>query len=477
MTDFLPNQYRLVDQRSNDVQSGPDDVRAVVERAMASSAAGRPASAEELGELLRDAERRHYRIVDEMALPTDPTASSIENRPLREEVPDRYGGSPLAVRRKDGNLPLELTSFVGRRHELARAKRLLSTSRLVTMTGVGGVGKTRLALRAADATRRAFGDGVWLIELGEFANPALLVDRVAAEFGLQERSVRPPLELLTEYLVHRQMLMVLDNYEHLIEAVAEMTQTLLRTCPALRIIATSREPLGIGGEVVMRVPPLAIPDQSGPATRRGMSNSDAITLFAERAHAAVPEFELTDENAAAIAQICERLDGLPLPIELAAARLRAMSPTQILNRLTDRYALLTGGNRGVPTRQQTMRLSVDWSYELCTPHEQQIWARLSVFVGGFELDAAEGVCGSSLGQAELLDTIASLVDKSILIREEPGSVVRFRMLEILREYGREKLRESGERVAQRRRHRDWYKQLVMQAEADWISDRQLEWIT
>ncbi|MFE7421055.1 protein kinase [Rhodococcus sp. NPDC057529] len=454
-------------------QGIPDDVRAVVGRAMAGSAADRPASAEELGELLRDAERRHYRVVDEMALPTDPTANSEGQRALGN---DAYVYSPPAARTKDGNLPLELTSFVGRRHELAQAKQLLSTSRLVTLTGVGGVGKTRLALRVAEGARRAFGDGVWLIELGELADPGLLVDRIAAGFGLQERSVRPPLDLLTDYLAHRQILMVLDNCEHLIDAVAQVTQTLLRTCPDLRIIATSREPLGIGGEIAMRVPPLAVPHPGDSASPRGIPTSDAITLFVERAHAAVPEFELTEDNRAVIAQICERLDGLPLPIELAAVRLRVMSAPQILDRLADRYSLLTVGSRGAPTRQQTMRLSVDWSYELCTPREQQLWKRLSVFVGGFELDAAEGACGGGLSPTELLDTIALLTDKSILIREEHDSVVRFRMLEILREYGREKLQESGEWSALRRRHRDWFKQLVMQAEAGWISNQQLEWI-
>lgn len=447
----------------------PDDVRGVIGSAMSGSAADRPVSAEELGELLRDAERHHYRLVDEMVLSSSPRSKSAER-------PERYSDPVHAIRSKRGNLPLELTSFVGRRHEMARVKRLLEVSRLVTLTGVGGVGKTRLALRAAGAARRAFGDGVWLIELGEFTNQALLVDYIAAGLGLQERSVHSPLEVLIDYLVDRQLLMVLDNCEHLIEAVAGVAQTLLRTCPGLRIIATSREPLSIDGEAPMRVPPLSTPGQNLPISRQTTSVGDALTLFAERAHAAAPDFELTERNTAVIAQICEQLEGLPLPIELAAVRLRAMSAAQILDRLTDRYALLAGGKRGAPTRQQTMRLSVDWSYELCTAEEQQLWTRLSVFVGGFELDAAEEVCGERPCRTEFLDVITSLVDKSILIREQRGSIVRFRMLEILREYGRENLSESGEDITLRRRHRDWCTRLALHAEEGWISDQQMDWI-
>ena len=209
---------------------------------------------------------------------------------------------------------------------------------------------------------------------------------------------------------------------------------------------------------------------------RGLPKYDAVTLFAERAAAAVPGFALTEENAATVAGICHRLDGLPLPIELAAARLRAMSPEQILERLTDRYTLLTRGSRGAPTRQQTLRLCIDWSFELCTAGEQLVWGRVAVFAGSFELDAAEEVCGEGLGPDELLDTLTSLVEKSILIREEHGSVVRFRILETLREYGYEKLEQTGEAVAFRRRHRNWYEALALESEAEWISARQLDWI-
>ncbi|GAF45555.1 protein kinase domain-containing protein [Rhodococcus wratislaviensis] len=465
----------------------PDDVRAAIEQAMARSATERPATAMELGELFRDAERRNHRGVDEMALVGGGTEFAGDMPPWRDQdgplpeqpepVSDTSIPLVIAIRGKSGNLPLELTSFVGRRREVAETKRLLSASRLVTLTGIGGVGKTRLALRVAADTRRTYHDGVWLIELSGLRDPALLGDFVLAALGLRERSAHSPVTMLAEYLADRRLLLVVDNCEHLVDAVAALAEPLLRTCPELRILATSREPLGISGEAVMRVPPLAVPGPGSSASRRGSpAGDDAIILFTERARAAVPEFELTDHNKPVVTQICRRLDGLPLPIELAAARLRAMSAEQILQRLTDRYRLLTSGNRDAPTRQQTLRLCVDWSYGLCTPLEQQIWARVSIFAGSFELDAAENICANDLAAGEMLDAVASLVDKSILIREEPGAVVRFRLLETLRDYGREKLQQTIGYAKLSRQHRDWYQQLALQAEAEWISPKQLDWI-
>ncbi|MFC7449191.1 ATP-binding protein [Rhodococcus daqingensis] len=381
-----------------------------------------------------------------------------------------------AVRGKVGNLPLELTSFVGRRREVTEARRLLSVSRLVTLTGIGGVGKTRLALRVAEESRRVFEDGVWLVELGELQEDALLPEMVAAVLGLREQSANRTLDSLTEYLADRHLLLVLDNCEHVVDAAAAFADTVLRSCPELRILATSREQLGIGGEAPLRVPPLSVPDLDRRSSGRGVSRGDAVTLFTERACAAVPGFGLTEDNQVAVARICQRLDGLPLPIELAAGRLRAMSAEQILDRLNDRYRLLTGGSRGAPSRQQTLRLCIDWSHELCSERERTLWARMSVFAGGFELDAAEGICAGDLTPDELLDVVAALIDRSILIREEAGAVVRYRLLETLREYGREKLRESGEYAAMRRRHRDWYERLARAAEAGWIGPRQAAWI-
>ncbi|WAM12304.1 protein kinase domain-containing protein [Rhodococcus sp. JS3073] len=451
----------------------PDDVSDAIARAMSREPGARPVTAADFGEQLRGLQRDHGFPVDEMALRAEPDVQ-VNRKPSTS----RSGrGSPAhSTLGATGSLPLELTSFVGRRHELTEAKNLLAGSRLVTLTGIGGVGKTRLAMRVASAVQREYADGVRLVELGELRDASSLVDAVAGAVGVRDHSARPLREVLIEFLAPREVLMVLDNCEQVVDAVAELVGPLLRVCPRLRILATSREPLVIGGEAVLRVPPLAAPDPERRPSVRGLPKYDAVTLFAERAAAAVPDFALTEDNAATVAGICHRLDGLPLPIELAAARLRAMSPEQILGRLTDRYTLLTRGSRGAPTRQQTLRLCIDWSFELCSAGEQLVWGRVAVFAGSFELDAAERVCGEGLDPDELLDTLTSLVEKSILIREEHGSVVRFRMLETLREYGFEKLEQTGEAVSLRRRHRDWYEALALDAEVEWISARQLDWI-
>ncbi|AII07975.1 protein kinase domain-containing protein [Rhodococcus opacus] len=451
----------------------PDDVADTIARAMSRTPGARPATAAEFGEELRRLQLDHGFPVDEMALHTARGSARDQAHSVSRLPRSPAPSTPVAT----GRLPLELTSFVGRRHELTEAKNLLAGSRLATLTGIGGVGKTRLAMRVASAVRREYADGVRLVELGELHDESSLVDTVAAAVGLRDDSGRPLREVLVEHLAVQELLLVLDNCEHLVDAVAELAGVLLHTCPGLRILATSREPLGIGGEALLRVPPLAVPDPDRRPSLRGLTKYDAVSLFAERAAAAVPGFVLTEENAAAVAGICRRLDGLPLPIELAAARLRAMSPEQILQRLTDRYALLTRGSRGATTRQQTLRLSVDWSFELCSAGEQLVWGRVSVFAGSFELDAAEQVCGDGLAPDELLDTLTSLVEKSILIREESGAVVRFRMLETLREYGCEKLQQAGEFLSVRRLHRDWYEGLALAAEAEWISAHQLDWIT
>ncbi|QSE85251.1 LuxR family transcriptional regulator [Rhodococcus koreensis] len=382
---------------------------------------------------------------------------------------------PPAVRCKTGNLPFELTSFVGRRREIAYAKQQLAKSRLVTLTGIGGVGKTRTALRVAADARRAF-DGLWLIELGELQNSAMIADAVVTDLGLYEQSPTAALPLLIKHLADQRFLLVLDNCEHLVDAAAEFAETLLRNCAELRILATSREPLGIGGEVVLRIPPLAVPGTGHAPSLQGLPGYDAITLFAERAVAEVPEFGLTEQNRVAITQICQRLDGLPLPIELAAARLRVMSAEQILQRLSDRYQILTAGTRRAPTRQQTLRLCIDWSYALCSVAERDMWGRLSVFAGSFELDAAESICASETAPETTLDVVASLIDKSILIREEVGRSVRYRLLDTLRDYGREKLQKAADHEPLQRKHRDWYRQLVLRAEAEWIGPQQVEWI-
>jgi non-specific serine/threonine protein kinase len=383
---------------------------------------------------------------------------------------------PSSVGSRFGNLPLQLTSFVGRRREVIDGKRLLSASRLVTLIGPGGVGKTRLALKLATDVRRSFGDGVWLVELDQLRDSALLAHTVAATLGLREQSGRPLMAALVEYLAQRRVLLVLDNCEHLVEAVAVLADSLLHACPQLRILATSREQLGIPGETTRPVPSLSVPDPELPSSPQQLSRFEAVTLFAERAAAAAPTFSITEDNQRAVAEICHRLDGLPLAIELAAVRLRALSAQEIADRLSDRYRLLTVGPRGVPTRQQTLRSCVQWSYDLCSAPERILWARLAVFAGGARLDAVEGVCGGGEVAAEdILDLVASLVDKSILIPETDGGVVRYRLLETIREYGQERLRETREYAALRRRHRDWYDGLVARADADWIGPRQVDW--
>ncbi|PBC49899.1 LuxR family transcriptional regulator [Rhodococcus sp. ACS1] len=376
-----------------------------------------------------------------------------------------------------GNLPHELTSFVGRRREVVEVRSLLSVSRLVTLTGIGGVGKTRLALRVAADSARAFEDGVWLVELGEVYEPGAVVDAALSALGLREGAGVAPEALLVEYLEPRKLLLVLDNCEHLVEPAADLARPLLRACPELRVLATSREPLGIGGEAVFRVPPLTMPDPNRQTQAAGeFDHYESMSLFAERAAMAVPGFAITENNQDVVARICRRLDGLPLAIELAAVRLRAMSEDQILRRLTDRFGLLTTGSRGAPVRQQTLAWCIDWSHELCSPAERELWGRLAVFFGSFALDAVEGICAHTSAADQVVDVVGSLIDKSILIREEAGGTVRYRLLETLRDYGTERLQETGEFASLLRRHRDWYEHLVLRAESEWISSRQVGWL-
>ncbi|MEV6388870.1 protein kinase domain-containing protein [Nocardia xishanensis] len=447
------------------------DVGAIVERAMGGDPRGRP-SAMELGEQLQASQRDHGFPVDEMALLTPAKAEHLPPGRAKFSATGSDGRQPQersAVSSRPSRPPAELTSFVGRRTELTEATNALSTSRLVTLTGIGGVGKTRLAVRIATTVEGAYADGVAFVELGEVQDESLLPSIVAAALGLQDRSVRPLPEVLAEFLADRESLLVLDNCEQMVAGVAKLAESLLRACPGLRILTTSREPIGLDGEVVLPVHPLAVPDPD--RLPRSPTRNDAMRLFAERAAAAVAGFELTEDNKVTIARICRKLDGLPLPIELATAWLRAMSPEQILQRLTDRFALLTRGRRGAPARQQTLRMCIDWSYDLCTPTEQRVWAQLSVFAGSFDSEAAQFVCGEDLAAETLWDTIAFLVDKSILVREESA---RFSMLDTVRDYGQEKVRQSGEYLEVCRRHRDWYERLAFDANAGTVGPRALE---
>ncbi|MFJ7157730.1 ATP-binding protein [Streptomyces sp. NPDC101118] len=360
-----------------------------------------------------------------------------------------------------GNLPSELNGFFGRGPELAELGRLLEASRLVTVTGVGGVGKSRLALRAARQVQERYCDGVWLAELSAVRDPELLDHAVSEALGLTDHTARPPREVLAEYLADRRALLVLDGVEQLVDACAELVRELLRRAPGLRVLAVGRRPLCLDGEQCFPLAPMAGPE--------------AAELLEARAGAVVPGFALTEGNREAVDELCARLDGIPLAVELAAGRLRSLSVAQVLARLEDRFRLLTGGARGTLPRHQALRTAIGWSHELCTPQERLLWARLSVFAGQFDLDAAEYVCGGpELPQDDVLDVVGELLAQSLLVREEGPAGVRYRMLDTVREYGAGWLTAQGETERLRRRHRDWYMGLATWCELDWFSPRQAE---
>ncbi|MEU9123588.1 LuxR C-terminal-related transcriptional regulator [Streptomyces sp. NPDC048506] len=375
------------------------------------------------------------------------------------------------------NLPADVTSMVGRRAEGAEVKRALSASRLVTLTGVGGVGKTRLALQVSRQLRRAFPDGVWLAALAELGEPELLALSVTQALGMRGSGPDPMAELV-DYLRDKRLLLVLDNCEHLVGACAALVARVLPECPEVRVLATSREPLGIGGECTIVVAPLAVPDADRAFTVGEGRGYEAVTLFAQRAAAAAPGFAVTADNHRAVASLCRRLDGVPLAIELAAVRMRALPVEQILARLDDRYELLARRHPAPSSRHQSMRAAVEWSYDLCSEHERVIWARLAVFVGGVDLAAAESVCsGGGVAREAVFEAVAGLVDKSILLREDVGGHARYRLLETIRQYGSERLRERGEETAVRRRHRDHFLGVAERAAAQWFGSQQVALFT
>ncbi|MGP3959508.1 ATP-binding protein [Nonomuraea sp. 3N208] len=381
-----------------------------------------------------------------------------------------------------GSLPAEVTSFVGRRQEVAEVRHLLSVSRAVTLTGVGGVGKTRLALRVAHEVRRAFRDGVWLVELAALENPGMLAVAVAEALEIRDHSNAPPLRILADHLRDKQALIILDNCEHVVGECAVLADTLLRAAPELRILATSRHVLGIASEHAVPVAPLPLPQLNGDAAARpsleSLMQTDAVQLFTERARAVVPSFAVTDDNRDVVSGIIRRLDGLPLGIELATVRLRALSAEQLLARLDDRFRLLTGGSRAVLPRHQTLRALIDWSHALCSEEERLLWHRASVFAGSLDLEGAEMVCsGTGIEVEDVLDLVIGLVDKSVLIREDHPGGVRYRMLETLRQYGRERLCERGEETRLRRRHRAYYRDLAGRARAEVFGPGQVTWFT
>lgn len=362
------------------------------------------------------------------------------------------------------NLPAQFTSFVGRGQQVIQARKLLADNRLVTLTGAGGVGKTRLAAEVAKQVVAEYAEGVWYVDLAPITDPDVVPVVVARALGLPDQPGRSTMDTLLRFVRDRQMLVVLDNCEHLLDACAELTVALLGTAPGLSLLATSREPIGVNGEATWRVPSLSTADE-------------AVELFADRARHARLDFAVTEDNAAVMGEICRRLDGIPLAIELAAARVRALSLAEILDSLHDRFRLLTGGSRTAVRRQQTLRASVDWSHALLTEPERVLFRRLAVFMGGFALDAAQNVCGGGdVERYQVLDQLSLLVDKSLVVADDSGDRTRYRLLETVRQYAQEKLGESGEADAVRSRHRDYYTELAAVLDAPQGSDyeRRLE---
>lgn len=342
------------------------------------------------------------------------------------------------------HFPAQLTSFVGREAEMGEVREIVERNKLVTLTGAGGVGKTRLAIKVAAMVANDYADGAWYVDLASLTDPELVPATAARALGLPDQPGRSPVKSTLQFIADRQMLLLLDNCEHLLDASADLASALLAGCPHLTVLTTSREPIGINGEVTWRVPSLSLAD-------------DAVRLFGDRAAQARPGFTVDDDNAAAVREICHRLDGIPLAIELAAARVRALSPNEILAGLQDRFRLLTGGSRTAVRRQQTLRASVDWSYALLTEPERTLFRRLGAFMGGFDLEACrQVVCDNDLAPHQVLDVLALLIDKSLVIAESDRGPTRYRLLETIRQYAQEKLGESVEAVAVRNRHRDHF---------------------
>jgi predicted ATPase/class 3 adenylate cyclase len=359
------------------------------------------------------------------------------------------------------NLPVQLTSFIGRERQKGEVRRLLSASRCLTLTGSGGAGKTRLALQVAAEALEEFPDGVWLVELAVLSDPTLVPQAVASALGVTEQPSRSMMDTLREGVRDKSMLVLLDNCEHVVAACAHLTIAVLKACPNLRILATSREALGVTGEITWRVPPLSLPDPQNLPPLDRFKKYEAVRLFTDRAVASAPQFAVTRSTAPAVAKICHRLDGIPLAIELAAARVKVLAVEQIAARLDDRFRLLTGGGRAAVLRQQTLRAAMDWSFDLLSEAERLLLRRLSVFAGGWTLEAAEAVCSrNGVDASDILDLLTQLVDKSLVIAETRGGEARHRLLETVRQYGRERLVEAKEEADIRRLHRDWYLDLA-----------------
>ncbi len=376
------------------------------------------------------------------------------------------------------NLPVQTTSFVGRRKEIAIVKTLLAKTRLLALTGSGGCGKTRLGLQVAQEIRDDYEDGVWLAELAPLTDPALVPMAVAHAVGATEEPGKSLTWTLIQSLKSKNLLLVIDNCEHLLTACAQLVDAVIRGCPDVKVVASSREGLNIAGELTYRVPSLPFPEQGGAATAQTIVEYESALLFIERAQFHQPSFTLTDNNAASLAQVCHRLDGIPLAIEQAAARVRSLAVEQIAARLSDRFRLLTGGSRAALPRPQTLRALIDWSHDLLTASEKQLLCRLSVFMGGWTLEAAETVCvGDGVEEGAVLDLLTAMVDKSLVISDEKGDATRYRLLETVRQYCREKLIESGLGQTYRMQHRDYFLSMAEEVNPRLQGRDQAHWLS
>jgi predicted ATPase/class 3 adenylate cyclase len=375
------------------------------------------------------------------------------------------------------NLPVQLTSFIGREEEMAQVRAHLASTRSMTLTGTGGCGKTRLALQVAADVLAGYPDGAWLVELASISDPGLVPAALAHVLGVRPQAGRDPTEALADHLRDRAALIVLDNCEQVVSACAGLAGHLLRACPGVRILATSRERLGIDGELVWRVPSLELPQIDPLPSLEALRRYESVSLFVERARLHKPGFPLRSGNALRVAEICRRLDGIPLAIELAAARVKVLTVEQIAERLDDRFRLLTGGSRTALERHQTLRTAVDWSYDLLSERERRLFERLSVFAGGFTLAAAEAVTsGEGIRPADVLELLSDLVDKSLAAAEERDGETRYHLLETMRQYAEEKLASSDERDALRDRHAGWCVTLAEGAEPELTGPEQVPWL-
>jgi predicted ATPase/DNA-binding SARP family transcriptional activator len=395
-------------------------------------------------------------------LGVEPSAETVR---LYESIRDSQPVKPASAKTHPHNLPAQLTSFIGRGKEIAKIVQFFQRFRLVTLTGPGGTGKTRLSLQAAAQLLDGFPDGVWLVELAPLTDPDLVTQTAANALGMHLSAGPQTFSFLVDYLQTKRLLMIFDNCEHLIAACARLADALLHACPGLSILVSSREALGIDGEMPIVVPPLTTPEIYQQTNLDELAQYEAIRLFVERASTASPGFELTAANASALLQVCQRLDGIPLAIELAAARLKLLSVEEIAQRLDDRFRLLTGGSRAALPRYQTLRASIDWSYELLSPAERILLQRLSIFAGGWALEAAEYVgCGDGIQACAVLDLLEQLVNKSLVTVEAGGTETRYRMLETIRQYAQEKLVEAGQAEAARDKQLQYYLELAEKVE-------------